>query len=57
MQAFLVFENLDLSTWPKILHDSRSAYDALKEHLLPSDQARTGLSGSDPLVDDVGVSL
>ena len=56
-QAFLVFENLDLSTWPKVLRDSRSAYVALKEHFLPSAQQVDRLAASDPLADDIGVSV
>lgn len=56
-QAFLLFENLDRSTWSKTLRDSRSAYASLKEHFLRDITHPDDLSAADPLADDETVSL
>ncbi|MCJ1398182.1 hypothetical protein MMC11_001379 [Xylographa trunciseda] len=51
-QAFLLFENLDRSTWSKTLHDSRSAYSSLRDHFLRDIEHPDDLSAADPLADD-----
>jgi hypothetical protein len=56
-QAFLLFENLDRSTWSKTLRDSRSAYASLREHFLRDITHPEDLSTADPLADDEAVSL
>lgn len=56
VKAFLLFENLDKSTWMKTLSDSRSAYTSLKEHFLKHIEHPDDLSGSDPLTEDENVS-
>lgn len=56
-QAFLLFENLDKSTWKKTLRDSRSAYSSLRDHFLRDIEHPDGLSATDPLTDDETVSL
>ncbi|MCJ1307338.1 hypothetical protein MMC25_000984 [Agyrium rufum] len=48
-QAFLLFENLDQSTWLKTLEDSRSAYSSLREHFLRYIESTDDM---DPLADD-----
>ena len=55
-KAFLVFENLDQSTWPKTTRDSRSAYTSLKEHFVRDVGSLDDLSAADPLADDESVS-
>ncbi|MCJ1469655.1 hypothetical protein MMC07_008291 [Pseudocyphellaria aurata] len=50
--AFLLFENLDKSTWKKTLSDSRSAYTSLREHFLRDIDHPDDLSAIDPLTDD-----
>ena len=55
-QAFLVFENLDQSTWPKTIRDSRSAYASLKQHFVRDVESLDDLSATDPLADDENVS-
>ncbi|MCJ1244124.1 hypothetical protein MMC30_001322 [Trapelia coarctata] len=51
-KAFLLFENLDRSTWSKTLRDSRSAYASLREHFLRDITYPDDLSAVDPLADD-----
>ncbi|MCJ1377915.1 hypothetical protein MMC17_001011 [Xylographa soralifera] len=51
-KAFLLFENLDRSTWSKTLHDSRSAYSSLRDHFLHNIEHPDDLSAADPLADD-----
>ena len=55
-KAFLLFENLDKSTWMKTLSDSRSAYISLKGHFLKHIEHPDDLSESDPLTEDTKVS-
>lgn len=55
-QAFLLFGNLDKSTWKKTLSDSRSAYTSLREHFLRDIEHPDDLSATDPLTDDESVS-
>ncbi|KAL9119368.1 MAG: hypothetical protein Q9187_004079 [Circinaria calcarea] len=50
--AFLLFENLDRSTWLKTLLDSRSAYAALRQHFLRDLEHPEDLPTVDPLTDD-----
>ncbi|KAL8920614.1 MAG: hypothetical protein Q9172_004413 [Xanthocarpia lactea] len=50
-KAFLLFENLDKSTWTKILTDSRSAYGALRQHFLKDIEHPDNIS-ADPLTAD-----
>ncbi|KAL8785128.1 MAG: hypothetical protein Q9213_003546 [Squamulea squamosa] len=50
-KAFLLFENLDKSTWIKTLTDSRSAYGALREHFLKDIEHPDNIS-ADPLTAD-----
>ncbi|KAI9809508.1 MAG: hypothetical protein M1827_006814 [Pycnora praestabilis] len=53
IQAFLLFENLDQSTWSKTLSDSRSAYSSLREHFLRTIEHPDELeSAIDPLAED-----
>ena len=52
LQAFLLFGNLDQSTWTKTLTDSRSAYTSLKEHFLKTIEDSTDAPVTDPLADD-----
>ncbi|KAL8668368.1 MAG: hypothetical protein Q9168_007001 [Polycauliona sp. 1 TL-2023] len=47
-KAFILFENLDKSTWTKTLTDSRSAYGTLREHFLRDIQHPDNVS-ADPL--------
>lgn len=56
VKAFLVFENLDQSTWPKTIRDSRGAYASLKGHLVHDLKNSDDLSATDPLADDLAVS-
>lgn len=49
---FLLFGNLDTSTWMKTLSDSRSAYGALKEHFMKNIENPDDLSAEDPLTDN-----
>ena len=56
VKAFLLFENLDRSTWTKTLSDSRSAYTSLREHFLRHIEHPDDLSESDPLTADETVS-
>ncbi|KAL8828906.1 MAG: hypothetical protein Q9191_002318 [Dirinaria sp. TL-2023a] len=51
-KAFLLFGNLDKSTWPKTLSDSRSAYSALRDHFLRHIERPDDISAADPLTDD-----
>lgn len=51
-KAFLLFENLDQTTWGKKLDDVRSAYGSLKEHLLRGIEYPDDISAADPLADD-----
>lgn len=55
-QAFLLFENLDKSTWTKTLSDSRTAYTSLREHFLRDIEHPDDVSAIDPLTDDESVS-
>ena len=55
-QAFLLFENLDRSTWTKTLLDAREAFAALKRHFLKDLENPDDLSAADPLADDEFVS-
>lgn len=57
VKAFLVFENLDQSTWLKTLRDSRSAYTSLRQHFLHDLEHPNDISAVDPLADDENVSL
>lgn len=54
-KSFLLFENLDKSTWIKTLSDSRSAYGALRDHFLKDIEHPDDVS-ADPLTDDNSVS-
>lgn len=51
-KAFLLFENLDKSTWTKTLSDSRTAYTSLREHFLRDIEHPDDVSAIDPLTDD-----
>ncbi|KAL8689531.1 MAG: hypothetical protein Q9218_004818 [Villophora microphyllina] len=51
-KAFLLFENLDKSTWAKTLSDSRSAYGALRDHFLKDIEHPDDISVADPLTGD-----
>lgn len=51
-KAFLLFGNLDKSTWPKTLSDSRSAYSALRDHFLRHIEHPDDITAADPLTDD-----
>ena len=53
-KAFLLFENLDKSTWTKILTDSRSAYGALRQHFLKDIEHPDNIP-ADPLTADDNV--
>ena len=55
-KAFLLFENLDQSTWTKTLQDSRSACTSLREHFLRHIEHPDDLSEMDPLTEDRMVS-
>jgi len=53
-KAFLLFDNVDTASWPRILLSSRSAYNSLRLHFLrhienPEEQA-------DPLAEETDVS-
>ncbi|KAI4258665.1 MAG: hypothetical protein L6R42_004962, partial [Xanthoria sp. 1 TBL-2021] len=50
-KAFILFENLDKSTWTKTLTDSRSAYGTLREHFLKDIEHPDNIS-ADPLTAD-----
>ncbi|SLM35578.1 Rab-GTPase-TBC domain [Lasallia pustulata] len=52
LKAFLLFENLDRSTWSKTLSDSRGAYMSLREHFLKNIEHPDDLAAADPLADD-----
>lgn len=54
-KAFLLFENLDKSTWSKTISDSRSAYGALRDHLLKNIEHPDDISVADPLTGDESV--
>ncbi|KAL8667286.1 MAG: hypothetical protein Q9202_000859 [Teloschistes flavicans] len=51
-KAFLLFENLDKSTWTKTLSDSRSAYGALRDHFLKDIEHPDDILAVDPLTGD-----
>lgn len=55
-KAFLLFENLDRSTWTKTLSDSRSAYTSLRDHFLRHIEHPDDLTESDPLTENETVS-
>ena len=56
-KAFLLFENLDRSTWPAKLLSSRDAYGALRTHFLRGIEHPDELeSFIDPLSDHADVS-
>ncbi|KAJ9637267.1 hypothetical protein H2199_007554 [Coniosporium tulheliwenetii] len=49
-EAFLLFENVDRSTWPTLLNDSRDAYNSLRAHFLRAIEHPDELeSAGDPL--------
>lgn len=53
-KAFLLFDNVDIASWPRTLQSSRSAYNSLRLHLLqhlenPDEHA-------DPLSEETDVS-
>ncbi|KAL8854814.1 MAG: hypothetical protein Q9221_000320, partial [Calogaya cf. arnoldii] len=50
-KAFILFENLDKSTWTKTLTDSRSAYGTLRDHFLKDIEHPDNIS-ADPLTAD-----
>ncbi|KAI4222635.1 MAG: hypothetical protein L6R36_005995 [Xanthoria steineri] len=50
-KAFILFENLDQSTWTKTLADSRSAYGTLRDHFLKDIEHPDNIS-ADPLTAD-----
>ncbi|KAL8998493.1 MAG: hypothetical protein Q9169_002436 [Polycauliona sp. 2 TL-2023] len=50
-KAFILFENLDKSTWTKTLSDSRSAYGTLRDHFLRDIEHPDNIS-ADPLTAD-----
>ncbi|KAL8885016.1 MAG: hypothetical protein Q9192_006721 [Flavoplaca navasiana] len=50
-KAFILFENLDKSTWSKTLTDSRSAYGTLRDHFLRDIEHPDNIS-ADPLTAD-----
>ena len=56
LQIFLLFESLDYTTWAKKLADSRSAYEALKDHYLKNLINPDDVSAEDPLSDNASVS-
>jgi TBC1 domain family member 5 len=52
-QALLLYDNLDLSTWPQRISDSRSAYSSLKDHFLKYIEHPDNLDSTvDPLAED-----
>ncbi|KAL9578064.1 MAG: hypothetical protein Q9203_007228 [Teloschistes exilis] len=51
-KAFLLFENLDKSTWTKTLADSRSAYGALRDHFVKDIEHPDDILAVDPLTGD-----
>lgn len=53
---FLLFKDLEKSTWAKTLSDSRSAYTSLKDHFLKNIENPDDLSAEDPLTDTETVS-
>lgn len=56
VQVFLLYQNLDRSSWPKSTRDSRSAYGSLKEHLMQVFDARASEAINDPLSEAPSVS-
>jgi len=56
-KAFLLFDSVDTSTWPKTLASSRSAYDSLRMHFLRHLENPDELAVDyDPLSQDAEVS-
>jgi TBC1 domain family protein 5 len=56
MQAFLLFDDLPQSQWPKALADSRSAYTDLRQHFLKYIDFPDDLESTvDPLNEDENV--
>ncbi|OJJ38995.1 hypothetical protein ASPWEDRAFT_735724 [Aspergillus wentii DTO 134E9] len=52
-KAFLLFDDLDRTQWPRKITDSRSAYSALREHFLKYIEHPDDLESTvDPLADD-----
>ena len=56
-RAFLLFDTLDMSTWPRTLSSSRSAYDSLRAHFRRHLDNEDELAASfDPLAEQNEVS-
>lgn len=56
-KAFLLFDTVETSTWPKTLASSRSAYNSLRMHFLQYlDDLEERDVGYDPLSEDAEVS-
>ena len=57
-KAFLLFDSVNFSTWPRTLSSSRSAYDSLKTHFLRHlDNPDELAAAYDPLTEDTDVSI
>ena len=55
-KIFLLFDDLDTSTWTRTLSSARSAYNALRSHFLQHLEDPDGLgAGYDPLSEDTEV--
>jgi TBC1 domain family protein 5 len=57
-KVFLLFDSMNMSTWPRTLSSSRSAYDSLKTHFLRHlDNPDELAAAYDPLTEDTNVSI
>jgi len=55
-KAFLLFESVDTSAWPRILSSSRSAYNSFRLHFLVHLEDADGDADLDPLGEEAKVS-